>query len=262
MAMFMTSNGYDAQDIMEKGQSIDFPDSVKAFFRGNLGQPHGGFPKALQKMVLKDEQPFTERPNAHLAPIDFDKEFKAFQAEFDQFCTELDFISYKLYPKVFSDYYEHFQQYNEVRHLDTLPFFYGLQQNEETIIEIDNGKNILIRYINSSAPDEDGIRNVTFELNGQMRSVKIKDHTIQVDKVSHRKATEENEIGAPLQGSLSQILVKEGEQVAANTPLFIIEAMKMESTITAPVAGKVKKILLPPKTLVAQDDLIIELDIS
>lgn len=258
MAMFMTSNGYSSEDILAKGNSIDFPDSVKNFFRGNLGQPHAGFPTELQKMVLKEEQPFTERPNAHLAPIDFEQEFKEFQAEFDTFCTELDFISYKLYPKVFSDYYDHFQQFNEVRHLDTLPFFYGLKQNEETIIEIDNGKNILIRYISSAAADEDGIRNVTFELNGQMRSVKIKDETILVDKISHRKALESNEVGAPLQGSLSQLLVKEGDVVAINTPLFVIEAMKMESTITAPVAGTIHKIHLPPKTLVAQDDLIIE----
>lgn len=259
MAMFMTSNGYNENDIMTKGATIDFPDSVKAFFRGNLGQPHGGFPVELQKMVLKDEQPFTERPNAHLAPIDFEKEFKAFQAEFDEFCTELDFISYKLYPKVFAQYFEHYQKYNGVQHLPTLPFFYGLKQNEETLVEIDNGKNILIRYISSSAPNEDGVRKVTFELNGQRRSVDIVDNTIETEKVVHRKAISEQEIGAPLQGSLSQILVKEGDEVTPNTPLFIIEAMKMESTITAPVAGTVKQIHLPEKTMVAQDDLIIEL---
>lgn len=260
MAMFMTSNGYNENDIMTKGATIDFPDSVKAFFRGNLGQPHGGFPVELQKMVLKDEQPFTERPNAHLAPIDFDKEFKLFQEEFDEFCTELDFISYKLYPKVFRQFYDHYQQYNAVQNLPTLPFFYGLKQNEETLIEISNGKNILVRYIGSSAPDAEGMRNVTFELNGQVRSVKIQDETIETEKVAHRKAEGEKEIGAPLQGSLSQILVEEGQTVDSNTPLFIIEAMKMESTITAPIAGTIKKIHIPEKTMVAQDDLIIELD--
>ena len=123
----------------------------------------------IQKMVLKEEKAFTERPNAHLEPIEFDKEFKIFQSNFDKFCTELDFLSYKLYPKVFADYYEHYNKYNAVQHLPTVPFFYGLKQNEETIIEIGNGKNILVRYISSSAPDEDGMRNVTFELNGQTR---------------------------------------------------------------------------------------------
>ncbi len=260
MAMFMTSNGYTEEDIMEKGNTIDFPDSVKSFFRGSLGQPHGGFPAMIQKMVLKEEKAFTERPNAHLEPIEFDKEFKIFQSNFDKFCTELDFLSYKLYPKVFADYYEHYNKYNAVQHLPTVPFFYGLKQNEETIIEIGNGKNILVRYISSSAPDEDGMRNVTFELNGQTRSVKIKDNTVQSEKVVHRKAENDNEIGAPLQGSLSQILVKEGDAVAVNSPLFIIEAMKMESTITSPVDSVVKKIHIAEKTMVGQDDLIIELE--
>lgn len=259
MAMFMTANGYTKEDILQKGQTIDFPDSVKALFRGNLGQAHGGFPAALQQMVLKSEQPFTERPNAHLAPVDFDKEFKAFQLQFDEFCTELDFLSYKLYPKVFEQYYDFYQEHNAVEHLPTLPFFYGLKPNEETLVEIAKGKSILIRYINTSAPDEDGFCTVGFELNGQTRSVKIKDRSIKVDKVAYRKAETENEVGAPLQGSLSKILVKEGDEVKASTPLFIIEAMKMESTITAPIAGIVKRIHLNEKTMVEQDDLVIEL---
>lgn len=260
MAMFMTANNYSEQDILTKGATIDFPDSVKELFRGNLGQAYGGFPVELQKIVLKEEQPFVERPNAHLEPIDFDKEFKAFQVEFSEFCDELDFLSYKLYPKVFRDFYEHHEKFNAVQHLPTLPFFYGLKQNEETIVEIANGKSILIRYIGSSAPDEDGMRNVTFEMNGQNRSVKIKDQTIKTAKVLHQKASGSNQIGAPLQGSLSQILVKEGDKVTPSTPLFIIEAMKMESTITAPIAGLVKKIHLTEKTMVKQDDLIIELE--
>lgn len=260
MAMFMTANNYTEDDILTKGATIDFPDSVKALFRGNLGQAHGGFPVELQKMVLKEEQAFVERPNAHLAPIDFEKEFKVFQEEFSEFCDELDFISYKLYPKVFREFYEHHEKFNAVQHLPTVPFFYGLKQNEETIVEIANGKSILIRYIGSSVPDEDGMRNVTFEMNGQTRSVKVKDQTIKTEKVLHLKASGERQIGAPLQGSLSQILVKEGDQVTPNTPLFIIEAMKMESTITAPIAGVVKKIHLAEKTMLGQDDLVIELE--
>lgn len=260
MAMFMTANHYTADDILSKGANIDFPDSVKALFRGNLGQAHGGFPVELQKIILKEELPFTERPNAHLAPIDFEKEFKIFQEEFSEFCDELDFISYKLYPKVFREFHLHHEKFNAVQHLPTLPFFYGLKPNEETIVEIANGKSILIRYIGSSAPDEEGMRHVTFEMNGQTRSVKVKDKMVQSEKVVHQKASGLLQIGAPLQGSLSQILVKEGDSVTPNTPLFIIEAMKMESTITATTAGLVKKIYLAEKTMVGQDDLIIELE--
>ncbi|MEN0003412.1 MAG: biotin/lipoyl-containing protein, partial [Bacteroidota bacterium] len=109
-------------------------------------------------------------------------------------------------------------------------------------------------------PDDQGRRLVFFQLNGQTRSIPLIDEKIPTTKVVHRKAERENEVGSPLQGSLAKILVKEGEEVAANAPLFIIEAMKMESTITAPMAGVVKKIFLSEKTLVEQNDLVVELD--
>ncbi len=258
MAMFMTSNGYSKDDIVEKGDTISFPDSVKAFFRGDLGQPHGGFPKKLQKMVLKGEKPYKDRPNAHLEPVDIEKEFKDFLMEFD-YCNFTDFLSFKLYPKVFRDYYDHYRNYAEVRTLPTPAFFFGLKPNEEILVTIDNGKSLLIKFLNISAPNEEGIRTVFFKLNGQTRSVDVEDKTLATEKVLHLKAEKETDIGAPLQGSLSKILVKEGDKVDINTPLFIIEAMKMESTITSPLKGTVKKVHLKEKTMVEQDDLVVEL---
>ncbi len=259
MAMFMTSNGYTKEDILERGETISFPDSVKAFFRGDLGQPYQGFPKELQKMVLKSEKPYKERPNAHLEPIDFLKEFNAFRLDFD-YCTDKDFLSYKLYPKVFKDFYDHFSEYGVVSKLPSPAFFYGLKPNEEILVEIANGKNLLIQFLNISEPNEDGIRTAFFKLNGQTRSISVKDNHLAIEKVEHIKVSKETDIGAPLQGSLTKILVKEGDKVEVNTPLFLIEAMKMESTITSPIKGKVAKIHLAEKTMVEQDDLIVELE--
>lgn len=88
----------------------------------------------------------------------------------------------------------------------------------------------------------------------------MNDKTIISDVVKHRKADGINEIGAPLQGMVNSVLVAEGDIVEANSPLFVIEAMKMESTITSPKTGKVKKIYLGEKSLVEQDDLVIELE--
>ncbi len=259
MAMFMTANNLSKEDVLTKGDTLAFPDSVKAFFRGDLGQPHGGFPKELQQKILKGEQPYTERPNAHLTPIDFEQEFPAFQEEFDQYSHFRDFLSYKLYPKVFTNYYEHFLQYGAIRNLPTLAFFYGLQPNEEIIVEIESGKRILVKYLDKGEANEDGFCTLFFHLNGQTRAVQVRDLSIETNKVIHQKAEKEGDIGAPLQGSLSKILVEAGDKVKQNAPLFIIEAMKMESTITAPKAGVVKKVHLSEKTMVAQDDLIIEM---
>jgi pyruvate carboxylase len=258
MAMFMTANGLTEADIMEKGESIDFPESVKSFFRGDLGQPYQGFPETLQKLVLKGEPAYSERANAYMEPVDFDKEFEQFKETFpDNRMTLLDFLSYKLYPKVFADYYEHLQEYDEVSKIPTLPFFYPLKHNEEIEVEIAPGKTLLVQFLYMSEPNEDGLRLVFFKINGHVRSVEIRDLTVAVARVAHRKASSPHEIGSPLQGRLTKIFVEEGQKIEKNQPLFVIEAMKMESTITASQAGKVQAIVLGEGTMVEQDDLVL-----
>ena len=210
-------------------------------------------------MVLKDEKPYTDKPNAHLAPIDFENEFAAFQNEFDHHRSIKDFLSFKLYPKVYRDFYNHFEAYGAVRMLPSPSFFYGLKPNEEILVALSRGKNVLIKYLNMTEPNELGNRLVFFNLNGQTRPIEVKDKSLESKVAVHQKAVSENEIGSPLQGSLSQILVKEGDEVKVNSPLFIIEAMKMESTTTSPIAGVIVKIHLKEKTLVEQDDMVIEL---
>lgn len=260
MALFMTSNNLTAQDILDKGKTLSFPESVVSLFKGELGQPVGGFPGELSKIILKGEKPFTDRPNKHLEPIDFAKEFEEFKKEFDKNRTELDFISYKLYPKVYKDYYDHMQEFGDIWYIPTPAFFYGLKNGEELLVELAEGKTIIIKLLFISEPDEEAFRTVSFELNGQTRRIRTKDKHAKTEKVSHRKVASDNEVGAPLQGRLASINVTVGEEVTENTPLFVIEAMKMESTITPPKAGKVKKIHLEPGEMVEQDDLVVELE--
>ena len=259
LAMFMTSNGLSKQDVLEKGKTLSFPDSVKDLMRGNLGQIKGGFPLAFQEMVLQNEKPFTDRPNAHLAPIDFKTELKAFYDRFGHHLIERNFISYLLYPKVYEEYQEFRHKYGPVRLLTTPAFFFGLQPNEEILVEIEQGKTIIMKFLNYTEPNEQGNRLVFFMINGQTRSTMVHDRNLDIEIIKNRKAEEQNEIGAPLQGKLSKILVKEGDQVTENHPLFVIEAMKMESTITSPIPGLVKKIHLSDKAMVEQDDLVVEI---
>ena len=260
MALFMTANGYTEEDIYAKGDTISFPDSVIGLFRGDLGQTPGGFPKDLQKIILKNEKPYTERPNAHLQPINFTEAFNAFRKKYGNDVNQLDLLSYLFYPKVFDEYYQHRSQYGEVSHLPSTTFFYGLKQDEEVLIELSPGKSILVKYVFTTEPDENGVCAVIFKLNGQTRAVELKDNSFKVTKETHRKVSKHNEIGAPLQGKLSRILVKAGDAVQKNTPLFTIEAMKMESTIVAPEAGTVKAVILNEGILVQQDDLIVEME--
>ena len=265
MALFLTSNNLTIGDVLMQGgknsDTLSFPESVISFFRGELGQPYGGFPEQVQKIVLKGEEPMQGRPNEQLEPIDFDREFAEFQERFDEDRTLLDFMSFKLYPKVYEDFYNHRKVYGDMSALPTPAFFYGMQYGEEILVNLAEGKVIMIKLLFISEPDANGFRNVSFELNGQTRRVRINDTNAQSKVVTNRKVekTNDHEIGAPLQGRLAQVMTEAGQEVQEGTPLFVIEAMKMETTISASRAGTVKQVLLSAGDMVEQDDLVVEL---
>lgn len=261
MALFMTANNYSKEDILQKGDSISFPDSVIELFRGDLGQNPGGFPAELSRLILKDTKPYSGRPNEHLEPVDFEVDFENFKQKFGQDYQFTDFLSWCFYPKVFEDYAKKRELFGDLYHLPTPAFFFGLKLGEEILIELAPGKNILVRLINL-VNEEDGKKLVFFRLNGQTRSIEVVDrHNISA-KPANKKAKEFNEIGSPLQGRLSKLLVQPGDSVEKNTPLFTIEAMKMESTILSPASGIVHAILMKESSFLEQDDLVVELKLS
>jgi len=259
MALFMTSNNLTAEDVLTKGPALSFPESVKDFMRGGLGQPPGGFPTELQETVLKGEQPITGRPNEHLQPIDLEADAAAFREKFPNSDGFLDYLSYKMYPKVYEDYYRAIEQHGDVSIIPTPAFFYGLKPNEEILVPIDEGKNILVRLLFVSEANDQGMRTVTFELNGQSRQVQVRDKSMKVDRPQNQKVGKAGDVGAPLQGRLTKILVKAGDVVKKNQPLFVIEAMKMESIVAAPKEGTIQQVLLREGTVVEQDDWVVEL---
>jgi len=261
MAQFMVANGLSEQDVYEKGENISFPESVQQFFMGDIGQPEGGFPERLQRIILKDKHPFTDRPNKHLPAIDFDTEFDAFLQKFGTDLKLTDFLSYKFYPKVFEEYLSFYRKYGDVSVIPTPLFLYGMKLGNDVTIEIAKGKTLLIRLVSLGPVDDHGNRTVFFRLNGQTRNVEVRDKSIKVERKENKKANKDNEkqIGAPLQGLLSKVLVAKNDKVKKNQQLFIIEAMKMETIITAPVDGEIAYLELPGGTLVNTNDLVVEL---
>lgn len=259
MALFMVSNNLTREDILKKGSQLAFPESVQSFFKGDIGQPVGGFDPTLQKIILKGIEPYSGRPNEHLDPVDFDAEMKKMQKKLGEQFSFTDLLSWLLYPKVFEESFKKRKEYGDVWHIPTPNFFYGLKPDEEVIIEIDRGKSILVRLLSVSEPDEEGVRKVFLRLNGQTRIIEVTDKETAVTKKENAKADKNNgnHIGSPLQGLLSKILVKEGDKVKQNTPLFVIEAMKMETTITALTDSTVESIVLNDGTLVQTDDLVM-----
>jgi pyruvate carboxylase len=259
MALFMVTNNLTKKDVLENGHHLSFPESVQSFFKGDIGQPVGGFDPKLQKIILKDIQPYSEKPNEHLHPINFDIEFENLKAKFGESVSFTDLLSYLLYPKVFEAYFEAKQLYGDVWKIPTLNFFYGLKNNEEVIVEIDKGKSILVRLLTIGDAGRSGKRKVFMRLNGQTRIINIQDKKIEVTKSENRKGDKNDvsHICAPLQGKVSKILISKGDKIKLNQPLFVIEAMKMETTITSNVDGEIKDIIIQSGEMVKADDLVM-----
>jgi pyruvate carboxylase len=259
MALFMTSNNLTAEDVFSKGENLAFPDSVKQLFKGDLGQPYGGFPEKLQKLILKEVKPYIEKPNAHIPPINFEKSMEDFRSKYDQSVTEEDYLSFIMYPKVFDDFYRFRKHFGFVEKLPTPSFYYPMKPNEEILVNIEEGKNLLIRFRHMGEANEEGIREIFFQINGQTRNIFVKDNSIKSNKAAHVKISGPNDVGAPLQGKLVSILVSEGDYIEKGKPLFVIEAMKMESTINSHISGKISHVYLKENSMVEQDDCVVKI---
>ncbi|MED0654776.1 pyruvate carboxylase [Anoxybacillus geothermalis] len=261
MALYMVQNNLTEQDIFERGETLNFPDSVVELFEGYLGQPHGGFPKELQRIILKGREPITVRPGELLEPVDFEQIKRELYDKLGREVTDFDAIAYALYPKVFLEYAETVEKYGDISVLDTPTFLYGMRLGEEIEVEIERGKTLIVKLVSIGQPQADGTRVVYFELNGQPREVIIRDESIKAAVAERIKAdrTNPNHIAATMPGTVVKVLVEKGEKVDKGDHLMVTEAMKMETTVQAPFAGIVKDIYVKSGDAIQAGDLLIEL---
>ncbi|WP_343559591.1 pyruvate carboxylase [Kiloniella sp. b19] len=258
MALMMVTSDISREDVENPDVDVAFPESVVSFFKGDLGQPVGGFPQALQKKVLKGEKAMTERPGALLPPADLEAERKLAGEKAGREITDFEFASYLMYPQVFVDFMKHRKEYGDVSVLPTPVFFYGMEAGDELAIDIDRGKTLIIRFRAVSEADEEGIATVFFELNGQPRTVKIRDNSRQASVAAHPKVEDGNadHLGAPMPGLIATVAVKQGDEVRRGDTLMTIEAMKMQTAVLAEKDGVVKTLLVEPGSKVETKDLL------
>ena len=260
MAIFMTQNDLTPENIVERGESLAFPDSAVSYFSGMMGQPAFGFPKDLQRVVLKGKEPITCRPGELLEPVDF----KAKEAELKKLTphpTWRDVLSYCLYPKVMEDYIKNQKEYGYIMRLGSHVFFHGLAVGETNKVNIADGKTLVIKYLGLGELDEEGMRTVCFELNGVRRDVKVPDELAQKDiiKVPMADPEDKSQVGASIPGAVSKILVKPGDHVEVNQTLVVIEAMKMETAITARMDGVIESVEVKEGSTVKGGQLLMTL---
>ena len=261
LAIFMVQNDLTPENIVERGEGLSFPDSVVSYFKGMMGQPAWGFPQDLQWVVLKGEKPITCRPGDLLPPVDWD----ALEAEMKKFYPEKTpiersaLLSYAMYPKVFEEYIRHRKEYGYIMRMGSHVFFNGMALGETNKINIEDGKTLVIRYLGLGDQNDDGTRNVQFELNGMRREVAVPDPAAKDTgkRVVMADPKDKSQVGASIPGMVSRVNVKPGDRVEPNQVLAVIEAMKMETSVVARMAGTVEQVTVKTGQAVQAGELLV-----
>ena len=259
MAIMMVTSGLSRAQVVDPTYEVAFPESVVQFFRGDIGQPAGGFPEQLQQKILKGQPPLTVRPGDALPAADLDALRAEAQRKIDRSINDNEFASYLMYPKVFVEYAKDRSFFSDVSVLPTPAFFYGLAPGEELDISIERGKTLFVRFVATSDVHEDGNRTVFYELNGQPRSVRVADRSQVAKKAPTRKAdsADVHQIGAPMPGNVVTVAVKVGQKVYPGDTLLTLEAMKMEAAVRAEREAEVVEVAVRPGQQVDAKDLLL-----
>lgn len=260
LAMFLITRGIKPADVinLEPG-STPFPESVIDMLGGGLGEPMGGWPKKLQKVVLGDRKPIKGRPGASLPPLNLNKVRADLAVRLKHDVTDDDLFSHLMYPEVHAEFARLQREHSDVSVLPTPTFFYGLQQGEEVSVSIEEGKTLFVKLINVGPPDKDGRRTVLYELNGVPRETSVLDRSVQAKVKARLKADPAIalQVGAPIPGMITTLGVSVGTRVAKGEKLLTLEAMKMQTTLYAPVSGVVEELHIQVGDSVQSKDLLL-----
>ena len=261
LAIFMVQNDLTPENIVEKGAALSYPDSVVSYFKGMMGQPAWGFPKDLQKIVLKGEEPISVRPGSLLPPADFEAAKEHLRKVCGHEPSERDVISWLTYPKVLEDYFKNRAEYGYLTRLGSHVYFHGLAVGETNRVNIEDGKTLVIKYLGLGDANEDGTRVVQFELNGMRREINVQDKHAKASVHAVEKADPDDpmQVGASIPGAVSKVLVKKGDEVKENDVLLIIEAMKMETSVVARADGVVGEVKVEAGDSVIAGQLLMKL---
>jgi len=260
MALMMISQDLTVADVENPAKDIAFPDSVVSMLKGDLGQPPGGWPAALQKKALKGDKPINVRPGSLLKAADLKQARKDAEDKVGRKLDEFEFASYLMYPKVFSDFAAAQNDYGPVSVLPTPVYFYGMKGEDEIFVDIEKGKTLVIRCLAIGDVDDKGMVTVFFELNGQPRRIKVPDRAHGAGNgKARRKAEPGNDLhlGAPMPGVISGVSIAAGQTVRAGDILLSIEAMKMETALHAEKDGTIAEVLVRAGEQIDAKDLLV-----
>jgi len=259
LALYMLTHNLTPEAVLERGEEIQFPESVVGLFAGEIGFPEGGFPERLQQVILKGRKPVEGRMSAALPPVDLDAVRGEVEEKIQRSPSEEDVLSYLMYPKVFTDFSAHRRKFGDVSTVPTEVFLYGMEPGAEMMVEIEEGKTLFIKLVARAEPDAQGLVTLFYELNGHPREVKIPDRSASASVKRHPKAEADNlhHVGAPMPGAVVEVAVKPGQTVEKDELLVAIEAMKVQMYINSPMKATVQEVLVEPGARIDTGDLLV-----
>jgi pyruvate carboxylase len=264
LALFLVSHGTTVAELEKLGPDhhLTLPNSVVEMLSGSLGEPEGGWPPRMLEAVLKGRRPRAGRPGEHLAPVELHAAKADLESRVGHRVAKTDLLSWLMYPEVFLGYDRARETYSDVSVLPTPQFFYGMQRGDEVTIDIEPGKTLVVKFLTVGEPHPEGYRTVFFELNGQPREVNVTDRSLKVEKPERRKAAPgvAGEVGAPIPGAVTNVVVGVGDEVEKGDRLLVMEAMKMQTTVYAPVPGKVVERFVEAGDTVDAKDLLLRIE--
>jgi len=271
LANFMVTNDLTAKDVRDKASSLSFPTSVVEFFQGYLGVPPYGFPEPLRSDIVRGKSVpgggefFKARPGADLPPIDLEAERKGLEERYGNRMRPVDALSHIMYPQVFADFMEFRKNYGDLGPLPTRIFCAPMHEGQELSFEIEEGKTMFVKLKSvANKPDENGIVDVVFELNGEQRKIGVTDAAFAKSgrAKTQRKADKgkKGELGAPMPGVVVAVKVSVGDEVKEGEPFVTLSAMKMETVVGAPADGVVQEVCVGTGDTVSPGDLLAVVD--
>ena len=261
MALMMVTAGLTREAVLDPGSDVTFPESVVQLFRGELGQPTGGFPRELQSKVLAGRAALTARPGALMPAVDLAAERVAAEKKIGRTVTDPELASISCIRR-YSQTTRPSGRLRRRRHLadGRVLLRHGAGPGDQHRSRARQDPHRALRHHERCARG----RYAHGVLRAQRPAAPASRAGSQPggEAAAARKAEPGNvkHVGAPMPGTIGTVAVRARQKVARGDVLLTLEAMKMETTVRSEQDGTIKEVLATPGMAVDAKDLLVVFD--